>query len=86
MIQLGEPVLLFIHPIFLDATIGTPEAVGLAAVAIAALGLASLVIKSAAAERKEERDLRAKEADAQKALLDALKESSSRERGTGRVR
>lgn len=85
MIQLLDPIALFTTPLFLDGTIGTPEAIGLAAVAIAALGVTSLVIKSAAAERKEERDVRSKEADAQKALLDALKEASRRDRDVGRT-
>lgn len=79
-----EPMLLLPLPLFLEGTIGTPEAIGLAAVALAALGVTSLIIKSAASERKEEREVRAKEAEAQKALLDALKEAGRRD--TGRTR
>lgn len=68
-----------LEPLYLaDGVIGTPEAIGITAVALAVLGVLSLVIKLAADERREEREVRAKEAAAVQAVLDAFRELTRR--------
>lgn len=70
-----------IQPYFLD-TLGSPEVIGIASVAIASLsasfGFAGLVMKLAASERREEREVREKEAHAVEAVLEAFRELQRR--------
>ena len=69
-----QPLFSIVDPVFLDAVLGTPGEIGLTTVSLAAISFATIVVKLAVSERREEREVRAKEAAATQAALEVARD------------